>query len=78
MKNSKLLLIHIIALNRCIMNDYCMCTSGYCRDNRDDEEVDVHCKAMGFIRADACPIVKYVDMYDYFNEELLKFLLDWS
>ena len=77
MKSSKLFLIHIIALNRC-MNNVSICTSSYYSDRDCEEEIGIRCKAMGFIRVDTCPIVDYVSMYDYFDEDLLKFLLNWS
>lgn len=79
MNRSKLLLIHIVAVNRCIQNKYeQQCFLDYCRSKNKLRLSADHCRAMGHILTDSCPVVDYVNMYRYLEDAVLHTLLNWS
>ncbi len=77
MKNSKLILIHIIALNRCMKNDTVRCSLDYKKSSK--LLSSRHCSAIGYILTDTCPITHYEKFTKFVGfHSVLKDLLDWS
>ena len=77
MTKDKLLLVHIIALNRCMKNDTVRCSLDYKKSSK--LLSCRHCSAIGYILTDTCPITHYEKIINFIGyHSMLKALLDWS
>lgn len=59
---SKLLLLHIIALNRCLYSEYTQCSLGYLNVNYKASAKKAYCRAYGIMLTDMCPIMEYINI----------------
>ena len=77
MTKDKLLLVHVIALNRCMKNDTVRCSLDYKKSSK--LLSCRHCSAIGYILTETCPITHYEKFTRFVGfHSVLKELLDWS
>ena len=77
MTKDKLLLVHIIALNRCMKNDIVKCSLDYKKFGKLTSSS--HCSAIGYIVTDTCPITHYEKITNFVGfHSMIRDLLNWS